>query len=412
MKKINPFQPNSPVAPGMFAGRQNEIDALKQGLQQTKHGNPMNFLVTGERGIGKSSLVNYIKFLADGSIKSPDFEQFNFVTINIAVSEKMSLVTLIKLIERNIKRQVGKVEKVRNFLDDTWGFIQRIRVMDSGIDKAQSSEDPDLILDELAYSLSATSKRLTSPEKGEERKDGIVFFIDEADNASSELRIGYFFKLLTELLQQDSCGNIMFVAAGLPETTEKLYNSHESSIRVFSELKIRELEVPERYYVIDRGIEEGNEKNTDQTKITKDAKGYISTLSEGYPHFIQQFSFSAFEFNDDGEISAEDVLEGAFRPCGALDAIGSRYYASRYHEQIKSDEYREVLSIMAENLNAWTTRKEINENFSGTEHTLNNALQTLTNRKIILRNPSKRGEYRLQQKGFALWIKLFGERKK
>lgn len=412
MSKINPFQPNNPVAPGMFAGRLDEIETLEKGLQQTKHGNPMNFLVTGERGIGKSSLLNYLKPLAEGKFQSPDFEPLNFITISIAISGKMSLVTLIKLIERNIKRKVGKVEKVRKFLDDTWEFIQRIKVMDSGIDKTQSPEDPDLILDDLAYSLSETCSRLTAPEKGEERKDGIIFFIDEADNACPELRIGYFFKILTELLQQNDCKNIMFVAAGLPEITEKLYNSHESSLRVFSQIKIRELGVKDRYYVIDRGIDEGNNINNEKTSITQDAKSHVSTLSEGYPHFIQQFSFSAFEFNDDGEISTDDVLEGAFRKGGALDAIGSRYYASRYHEQIKSDEYREVLSIMAENMNSWTTKKEIKEKFSGTDQTLNNALQALTTRNIILRNQSKRGEYRLQQKGFALWIKLFGERKK
>jgi hypothetical protein len=94
-----------------------------------------------------------------------------------------------------------------------------------------------------------------------------------------------------------------------------------------------------------------------------------------------------------------------------LDAIGSRYYASPYHEQIKSDEYRQVLSIMAEKMNDWVSKKEIRDKFTGTDQILNNALQALTSRKIILRNASKRGEYRLQQRGFALWIKLFGERK-
>lgn len=410
--KINPFQPNSPVAPGMFAGRINEIKILEKGLQQTKYSKPVNFLITGERGIGKTSLLNYFKYLAEGSINSPDFEPFNFITISITISERTSLVALIRLIERSIKRQAGKVEKVRNFLNDTWEFIQRIKIMDSGVERAQSSVDPDLIIDELAYSLSNTCSRLISPEKGEDKKDGIIFIIDEADNASCELRIGYFFKVLSELLQQNNCKNIMFLLAGLPELTEKLYNSHESSLRVFAELKIKELHIKDRYYVIDRGIEEGNKTNKHSTTITEDAKKYISNLSEGYPHFIQQFSFSSFESNDDGEITVDDVLKGAFDKGGALDAIGSRYYASRYYEQIKSDEYREVLSIMAENMNSWTKKTDIKHKFSGTDQTLNNALQALTSRKIILRNQSKRGEYRLQQKGFALWIKLFGERNK
>jgi hypothetical protein len=52
MIKVNPFKPNSPVPPGMFAGRLDEIKALENGLFQTQKGNSSNFLITGERGIG------------------------------------------------------------------------------------------------------------------------------------------------------------------------------------------------------------------------------------------------------------------------------------------------------------------------------------------------------------------------
>ena len=36
-------------------------------------------------------------------------------------------------------------------------------------------------------------------------------------------------------------------------------------------------------------------------------------LSEGYPHFLQQFAFSAFEKNSDNEIDGADVMNGAFQ---------------------------------------------------------------------------------------------------
>ncbi len=67
---------------------------------------------------------------------------------------------------------------------------------------------------------------------------------------------------------------------------------------------------------------------------------------------------------------------------------------------------------MAENMNSWIKKSEIREKFSGSDHTVSDALKALTARKIILKNPSKLGEYRLQHRGFALWIKLFGQRKR
>ena len=412
MPKINPFKPNSPVSAGMFAGRFTEIETLEKGLHQTKYNHPINFLITGERGIGKSSLLTYIKFLANGEITSPDYNVFNFLTVNIVISERTTLANLITLIEHTIKREVGKLEKIRNFLNETWSFVQRIKVMDSGIEQKNRTEDTDILLDDFVYSLSETCKRITNPEKGEIHKDGIVFFIDEADKSSQDLHIGYFFKLITEKLQQYDCNNIMFLVAGLPETIEKLSISHESSLRVFSDIKIKTLTVEDRHYVIEKGIESGNKINKEPTSIADDAKNHISTLSEGYPHFIQQFAYSAFDFNTDGVISAEDVLSAAFDKNGALDAIGSRYYESSYYEQIKSDEYRQVLSIMADKMDSWIPKQEIKTRFTGSEQRFNNALQALTTRRIILRNSSKRGEYRLQQRGFALWIMLFGKKEK
>ncbi len=107
MPKVNPFKPNSPVPVAMFAGRYDEIDVLEKGLFQTKNGYSSNFLITGDRGIGKSSLMMLLRHMACGDIKSLNNERFNFVTISALISNKTDLVILIKLIEKNISREVG-----------------------------------------------------------------------------------------------------------------------------------------------------------------------------------------------------------------------------------------------------------------------------------------------------------------
>lgn len=412
MPRINPFRPNSPVPTAMFAGRYDEILALEKGLFQTKHNQSCNFMITGDRGIGKSSLLLYLKHVSNGNAESFEHGDFDFVSISVPVSDKLDIVTLLKLIERNITRELGKIEAVRSFLSETWSFVQRLRVMDSGISAAEQDSEVELQLDNFAYSLAETCKRVVNPERGEKKKDGILFLFDECDNATPALRIGHFFKTITEALQRHGCDNVMFILAGLPDTPEKLSKSHESSVRIFTHMKIEELGAADREYVIDKGLEEGNRINSEQTTITENARKMISMLSEGYPHFIQQFAYSAFDVNADGEISDEDVLDAAFKTGGAIDAIGSRYYENAFYDRIKSDEYRQVLAIMAEKMNAWVTKADIRKKFTGDETTLSNALQALTSRKIILKNSSKIGEYRLQQRGFAIWIKLFGDRKK
>ena len=53
---INPFKPNSPSRPGMFVGRIAEIERIETALIQTRANRNVNFLLRGERGMGKASL--------------------------------------------------------------------------------------------------------------------------------------------------------------------------------------------------------------------------------------------------------------------------------------------------------------------------------------------------------------------
>ncbi len=57
--KANPFRPGKPITdPELFAGRREELSLLVDALYQTGTGNARHIIVTGARGIGKSSLVN------------------------------------------------------------------------------------------------------------------------------------------------------------------------------------------------------------------------------------------------------------------------------------------------------------------------------------------------------------------
>jgi hypothetical protein len=40
-----------------------------------------------------------------------------------------------------------------------------------------------------------------------------------------------------------------------------------------------------------------------EVTATPEAEGFISHLSEGYPHFIQQFGYSAYEQDKDNNIT-------------------------------------------------------------------------------------------------------------
>ena len=409
--RTNPFRPNSPINPGMFVGRVNELERLEQAFIQTIAGEPAHFMITGERGIGKTSLLLYLKALAQGNITF-NSEKFKFLVLDLDIDTNSTQLGLINRIKMHLDTQLGKSESARTFLKDAWSFLQRVRIMDSGITPEIENISDEVMLDEFALTLAQVCERTcnASPESTfSTRYDGILILIDEADNCSPQLHLGSFIKLLTERLQRHDCNRVLVGLAGMPDLRDKLYASHPSSLRIFEDLQLGRLTDTEVSSVISICLERADKDNHEKVSITDEAREMLVNFLEGYPHFIQQFGYSAFAYDTNGEIDKEDVVQSAIGVRGALDLIGDRYYRDDFYNKIQQDGYRQVLRIMADDLDGWVTRTKIKSKFRGKEATLNNALKALRDRHIILSKQGEKGIYRLQHKGFALWIKLFAD---
>lgn len=395
----------------MFVGRLAEIEALEQALRQTQAGQPHHVMVTGERGIGKTSLLSYMKWLARGELKTSD-DHFSFLVVDTDIEKSTTPEIFARRMERALSHEIGKDDPAREFIKKTWGFLSRVEAGGVSLREASSGVQTDDLVDELAYSLASTAKRVCRETNagagGRDGYDGILIFIDEADSAGSQMQLGAMLKMITERLQKRECTSIMFVLAGLQNLPGIIRESHPSALRIFDEIILRRLTNPEVGYVIDRCMEEANEKNEMKTGVLPEARERLIALAEGYPHFIQQFGYSAFDADSDGAIDSQDVQRGAFSGSrSALKLIGDKYYRDNFYGKIQKESYRQVLRIMAEKLDQWISKRDIQAKFKGKDTTLNNALQALRERKIILSKEGARGVYRLQHVGFALWIKLY-----
>ncbi len=393
----------------MFVGRLPQLDALEQALLQTRAGRPKSFMITGERGIGKTSLLQYFKFVAQGHIPVAD-DKMNFLVLEVDLDGSTTDVGLIRRVELGLRRELAKTEQARSILTASWEFLSRLEAFGVKLRDEAKDASTETVHDEFAYSLATTTNRIAqedAPSVFGARYDGIVLLIDEADNAPRDLQLGSLLKLLTERIQRHGCSHFMVGLAGLPGLREVLRESHASSLRIFDELQLDILTRDEVSTVIDRALHEANEENEEKTLIDDAGRNGLINLSEGYPHFIQQFGYSAFAADSDGIIDRDDVKSGAFGSGGAMDKIGDRYYRDDFYNKIQKDSYRQVLRIMADNENRWVTKKEICSKFRGKDSTLDNAIHALRDRKIILSKEGVRGMYRLQHRGFAFWIKLY-----
>src|SRR3989338_973545 len=403
MSKANPFTPHSPVHTGMFVGRYFEIEALDKSLIQAKNSNPTHLLILGERGIGKTSLLNLAQMFACGEFPWKD-EKHNFLTVRISLDENICIADLALNLRRAIEREISKENPEIAWLKKSWEFLSRFEAAGVAYRKEESANNSSQLIQEFIYSLIDTIKSLKDPTFVGQKKDGLVILIDEADKASKNLNLGTFLKNLSEALISENQNNILFILSGLPNVRNVLIESHESSLRLFQELNLKPLSQEDTVNVIQRGLDKSEKESGIKILVDEQAKKLFFLYSEGYPHFVQQIGFSAFEVNDDQLINETDVDTGFFGKHGALEQIGQRYYVRSFSTDIATDLQREILTIMSEKWNNWVSREQIKKKFTGKEYSLNNGIRALIDKGIIIPRDVVKGQYRLQWASFAFWI--------
>ena len=393
--RFNPFQPNNIVAPGMFTGRLDELKTVENCLFQAKFGNPQHFLLEGERGIGKSSLVNLV-----GQIGRGEFDlraSMNFLVCSIDVGGVHSQVDLVRKLARELRGEIGRSDPIKRAASGVWDFLSKWEVL--GVRYHGENEvDPDDIREALIDQVVALVGAMGAS------RDGLLFLIDEADAAPVEAGLGEFLKSFSERLAKRSCTTVLFGLAGLPTTISRLRASHESSPRMFSTMRLEPLSSTECVDIIRKGLSSAEEKNGFRISIEEDAIRMLADMSEGYPHFVQQFAYSAFDASIDNTIDVNDVIQGAHSENGAIAQLGSKYFDELYYSKISSDEYRKVLDAMAQHGDQWVQRRDLATACGIKESTFNNALNALKARNIILADETRQGYYRLPTRSFAAWI--------
>jgi hypothetical protein len=402
--RFNPFRPGNIVNAGMFSGRGAELLALERVLFQTKNGNPHHFIVTGERGIGKTSLFFYLNLVANGEINSLEDTRFNFLVISIELQPTTTYAEIIKKIGSELQRTLSSHQKAAELLKTVWDFVKRWEAFGVSYTAPVKGETPHQLLEDLTQTVAQVV------EKTALHFDGILFLIDEADKPPAESHLGEFVKLFSERLIKRGCERFSIGLSGLPTLVKKLRDSHESAPRIFQILSLEPLLPEERIDVVRRGLTQATEKGSNVTIIAS-AEKMIADLSEGFPHFIQQFAYCAFEADQDDVIDDRDVQVGAFNEdSGAIQQLGLKYYEDPFFGQISSEEYREVLRAMSMHSDDWISKTTIRKETGLRELTLTNALRALKNKNIILCKKGRKGVYRLPTKSFAVWIRAFTQR--
>jgi hypothetical protein len=297
MDKIrNPFSPGAGSPPPELAGRENILEQARVLLGRVRARRPeKSLLLTGLRGVGKTVLLNEIERLAQGE---------GYRTILVEAHEGKSLAVLLaphlRRLLFELDRLAGAGNKARRGVAVLKSFVGAIRIkvgeIDIGVDiepEAGTADSGDLEVD-LPNLFTAVA------EAAEERGVAVAILIDEIQYfAAAELSA---LIMAMHKMQQRQLP-LVLIGAGLPILPGLAGESKSYAERLFSFPDVGPLSEADAAKAIHEPIEEAGES------IADEALGEICRLTKGYPYFLQEWGYQAWNHAQASPISLEVVRE-------------------------------------------------------------------------------------------------------
>ncbi|KUK30279.1 MAG: hypothetical protein PWP22_1380 [Thermoanaerobacter sp.] len=160
--KESPFTPGNPVPVELFVGRVNQIKEILKYAEQSTHGRLENVFLVGERGIGKSSLAAFLKYMA--------ITQEDLLGVYLSSGGINELEELIRRIIEQVLREVNKEsdlkDKFVSFFKDKSKYIQQVGLFGISL----SFNPPKNELEYMVRNFPETIKELW--DKIKDKKEG------------------------------------------------------------------------------------------------------------------------------------------------------------------------------------------------------------------------------------------------
>ncbi len=189
-KGRSPFTPMQPVAPELFTGRGAEIERLLvRGVGQTARGKVTTFFVTGEYGIGKSSIAGLVRNVAEN--------EHGLIGIYAALGGAKTLADVAeKILEATVRTGTHNPTRREQLLAWLGTAIGKQEVSGFKIDlEWLKREAPKLAsAGQVLDFLRETLERVTTNRGGK----GVLLVLDEINGIASVPEFAQFLKSLID----------------------------------------------------------------------------------------------------------------------------------------------------------------------------------------------------------------------
>jgi AAA ATPase domain len=300
----NPFVPGAGSQPFELTGRDALLEDARVSLARTKAGRfEKSIILTGLRGVGKTVLLNRIERLA---------LDLGYQTQFIEVPEKDRMPALLVPALRRILLDLDRGARVGDQARRAWGslksFARSFKVkygdLEVGLDLDKGVADSGMLDRDL------TDVFLMVGRAAQEAGGAAALLFDEVQYFNEE-ELSALIAAQHRVVQQNL--PLTLFAAGLPQIAALAGDAKSYAERLFAFSEVGALDAVSATRAIVEPIERAGER------IDPEAAAAIVAVTEGYPYFLQEWGYHAWNVAAQSPVTALDVQQATVDAVARLD---------------------------------------------------------------------------------------------
>ncbi len=302
----NPYAPGAGTRPPELVGRDEILKQARVTLQRVQGGRSFkSFIFIGLRGVGKTVLLNEVQIIA---------EDFESEALHIEAHDGKSLPALLapglRKLLLNLDTMARATEATKRGLGVLKSFVGsvKLRMGDFDIGLGIPAEKGSADSGDLESDLTALFLAVGAAAKS--RKKMVVITIDELQYLSEE-ELSALIMAVHRISQKGL--PLLVVGAGLPQLVGQMGASKSYAERLFNFPKVGPLMPADaRAAIVDPATREN-------VKYTEAALDEILKVTEGYPYFLQEWGYHAWNTAESSPIGEKDARMATAEATTSLD---------------------------------------------------------------------------------------------
>lgn len=386
--ETSPFTPGQPAPFELFVGRARQIEALLQHAREAAEGRLKVGFLTGDRGIGKTSLARFATFLAER-----EHALLGLHVVLGGAGDARGMVRRIFDRLANVARGRPLWERVGKLFGDR---VRTVGLFGLQVEFRPAAEDLDMLTGGFDQALRSVIGKL---EGGDRR--GLFIVLDDINGLASSPTFATWLK---DFVDTVAVGwepfPVFLLFVGSERVRRDLASHNESVARVFIPLEVTSWSSEE--------TSDFYRKAFARVDITVEEAG-IELMTEyagGLPVLAHEIGDAAFRFASDPVISRNDARRAVV---SAANVVGHKYFAPQVFDRVRSPRYRSLLrTIPRAAPSGRFKRAEILQVLSAEERaSLDNFLRVMQRLEVFERDPDRGpGHYRFTSNLHFLYLLL------